>query len=428
VGGSCVIRGCIPKKLMVFASELGAIVQDAAGYGWTHTEGKVDWGLLVARRNEAVTALERLHEGHLSRHGVELIRGHALLKGPNEVEVGSRRFRARYVLLATGSAPVLPPIGGVELAITSDGFFELEKQPERVALVGGGYIAVEFASILTGLGSQVTLLVRRDLPLRGFDEDLRKECLAELRSGGAEVRTNVSVEHIDRRGTGIALRLRCADGESELHADCALVYAVGRNPTSAHVGVENAGIAVGPEGEILVDEHGATSVPSIFAVGDVTARLPLTPVAIQAGRTIADRLFGGKDVVMSYDCVPTAVFCDPPIATVGLSEEEAKQKLGESAVAVFKAGFTPLYHTLTARKTKTMVKLVVERSTDRVLGCHMIGRDAPEIIQGFAVALKAGATKAQFDATVGIHPSAAEEFVTLKDEFVSATPTGSPRR
>jgi glutathione reductase (NADPH) len=308
---------------------------------------------------------------------------------------------------------VLPPIGGVEIAVTSDGFFELREQPERAAIVGGGYVAVELASILNGLGTQVTMLVRRDLPLREFDDDLRRECLAALRAQGVEVRTHVTVEHIERREPGVSLRLRCESGEQDLHADCAIVYAVGRRPTSAHIGVENAGVAVGSEGEILVDEHGATSAPGVFAVGDVTARLPLTPVAIQAGRTIADRLFGGKDAVMSYEQVPTAVFCDPPIATVGWSEAEAKERLGEDAIAVFRAGFTPLFHTLTQRKVKTLVKLVVERSSDRVLGCHMIGRDAPEIIQGFAVALKAGATKAQFDATVGIHPSSAEELVTL---------------
>jgi glutathione reductase (NADPH) len=414
VGGTCVIRGCIPKKLMVYASELGAMVQDAAGYGWPHAQGKVDWQSLVARRDAAVAALEKLHEGHLSREGVELLRGHAQLAGPHEVDVDGRRFSARYVLIASGSAPVLPPIGGVDLAITSDGFFELKEQPRRAALVGGGYVAVEFASILNGLGTEVTMLVRRDLPLRGFDQDLRKECLAALRAQGVEVRTNVTVEHIDSEKGGVSLRLRCEDGEQDLHADCAIVYAVGRGPTSAHIGVEKAGVAVGGEGEILVDEHGATSVPSVFAVGDVTARMPLTPVAIQAGRTVADRLFGGKDAVMSYENVPTAVFCDPPIATVGLTEAEAKKRLGDEAVVVYKSGFTPLYHTLTERKVRTLVKLVVERSTDRVLGCHMIGRDAPEIIQGFAVALKAGATKAVFDATVGIHPSSAEEFVTLR--------------
>jgi glutathione reductase (NADPH) len=413
VGGTCVIRGCIPKKLMLYAAELGAVVEDAAGYGWTHTAGKVDWARLVARRDEAVLSLERLHEGHLSRYGVELLRGHARITGENEVEIEGRRHRTRYVLLATGSAPVLPPIGGVEHALTSDGFFELKKQPERVALVGGGYIAVEFASILNGLGTHVTLLVRRDFPLREFDEDLRKECLAALRAQGIDVRTNVTVEHIDPCSEGMRLHLREAEGTSDLVVDCTLVYAVGRNPRTADLGLETAGVAVGRTGEIVVDEHGTTSVPWIFAVGDVTAHFPLTPVAIQAGRTIADRVFGKKDVVMSYADVPTAVFCEPPIATVGLTEAEAKERLGVDRVKTYRATFTPLFHTLTERKTKTLVKLVVDRETDRVLGCHMIGRDAAEIIQGFAVAIKAGATKAAFDSTVGIHPSSAEEFVTL---------------
>jgi glutathione reductase (NADPH) len=237
--------------------------------------------------------------------------------------------------------------------------------------------------------------------------------MAALRAQGVETRTRTSVERIEPSGSGLRLRLRSEDGLNDLDVDAALVYAVGRNPCTAHLGLETVGVQVGPEGEILTDEHGTTSVAGIHAIGDVTARMPLTPVAIQAGRLLADRLFGGKNVAMSYEDVPTAVFCDPPIATVGLSEAEARQRLGDDGVVVYKAGFTPLHHTLTERKTKTIVKLVVDKRTDRVLGCHMIGREAPEIVQGLAVALKAGATKAMFDATVGIHPTSAEEFVTL---------------
>jgi glutathione reductase (NADPH) len=412
VGGTCVIRGCIPKKLMVYAADLGESVHDAEGYGWQHAAGALDWGRLVERRDEAVKALERTHEGHLSRAGVDLLRGTARVAGPDEVDVDGRRVTTRYILLAPGSTPVIPPIGGIEHAITSDGVFELSTRPSHVAIAGSGYIAIEFASILRGLGSRVTLILRRELPLREFDEDLRRECLAALRAKGIEVRTRTTIERIEAHRRRLSLHLRAETGTPILETDTVL-FAIGRAPSTAKLGLETVGIAVGGEGEVLVDEHGATSVPSIFAVGDVAAKKPLTPVAIQAGRTIADRLFGGKDLVMSYADIPTAVFCDPPIATVGATESEARASLGEDGVTIYKASFTPLYHTLTTRKTKTLVKLVVDKGTDRVLGCHMVGRDAPEIIQGFAVAVKAGATKAVFDATVGIHPSAAEEFVTL---------------
>ena len=412
VGGTCVIRGCVPKKLMVYAADLGESVHDAEGYGWQHRAGTLDWGRLVERRDNAVRALEGAHEGHLSRAGVDLLRGTARVAGPNEVDVGGRLVTTRYVLLAPGSAPVMPPIGGIEHAITSDGVFELATQPSHVTIAGSGYIAIEFASILRGLGSHVTLILRRELPLNEFDADLRRECLVALRAKGVEVRTHTTIERIEQRGRRLSLQLRAEDGVPELETETVL-FAIGRSPSTANLGLETVGVTVGPEGEVLVNEHGTTSVPSIFAVGDVTAKKPLTPVAIQAGRAIADRLFGGKDVVMSYADIPTAVFCDPPIAAVGATETEAKARLGEDGVTIYKTSFTPMYHALTTRKAKTLVKLVVEKKTDKVLGCHMIGRDAPEIIQGFAVALKAGATKAIFDATVGIHPSAAEEFVTL---------------
>jgi len=412
VGGTCVIRGCIPKKLMVYAAELGAAVEYAAEYGWATARGAHDWERLVEKRDAAVRSLELAHEGHLERAGVGLIRGRARVVGPHEVEIDGAVKRARFVLIATGSTPVLPDVPGIEHAITSDGFFQLPHRPERVAIVGGGYIAVELASILRGLGSKVSLIVRRELPLRGFDDDLRRELDAALRAAGVDVRASTTVRRIQRDREGLRLELDGPDGDA-LRVDAAMVYAVGRKPVTSDLGLEAIAVELGRDGEILVDDHGVTSVPSVLAIGDVTGRVPLTPVAIQAGRVLADRLFGNKSATMSYEDVPTAVFSEPPIATVGLTEEQARRTLGDARVTVHKARFTPLLHMLTRGKVPTTVKMIVDAQTDRVVGCHMIGHDAPEIIQGMAVAMKAGATKADFDATVGIHPSSAEEFVTF---------------
>ncbi len=414
VGGTCVIRGCIPKKLMVYAAELGEVVSDAEGYGWNHRRGALDWGRLIASRNRAIAELERVHERHLADAEIELVRGHARLVGAHEVDAGGRRLRARYVLIASGATPILPEIPGIEHTTTSDGFFELAEPPGRTVIVGGGYIGVEFASILAGLGFAVSLLVRRDLPLRGFDDDLRRGCADALRAAGVDLRVHAVVERVGAQNGERIVELVWAGERVRLTADRVVVYAVGRRPRTESLGAETVGLELGPHGEIVCDDNGATSVPSIFAVGDVTGRKALTPVAIQAARLLADRLFGGSDATMRYEGIPTAVFCDPPIATVGLTEAEAIARYGEDEVRIFKAAFTPLFHTLTRRKPRTLVKMVVRRSDDRVLGCHMLGRDAPEIIQGLAVAMAAGATKADFDQTVGIHPTSAEEFVTLR--------------
>jgi len=413
VGGTCVIRGCIPKKLMVYAGELGHALTDAKGYGWRTAPAALDWLALAERRDAAVMRLERRHEELLEKAGVALLRGHATVRGPNEVAVDDRVLRTRYVLVATGAAPVLPRVPGVEHAITSDGFFELREQPRRVVIVGGGYIAVELASILGALGTQVSLVMRGDLPLRGFDADLRRELRDALAAVGIEILSATKVLSVERHERAVRATIDGNDGKRTLAADHLLLYATGRDPRSSGLGLEAIGVRLGPRGEVLTDDDGVTSVPSVLAVGDVTGRVALTPVAIQAGRLLADRIFGGKDVHMSYEQIPTAVFSEPPIGTVGLTEEQAVERFGTEQVRVYKAAFTPLLHNLTDRKSRTFVKLVVDRKSDRVLGCHIIGRDAAEIIQGFAVALKAGATKAHFDETVGIHPSSAEEFVTL---------------
>jgi len=413
VGGTCVIRGCIPKKLMVYAAEHGHAHGDAAGYGWTGETGSLDWGKLVSKRNDAVGGLEKAHEGHLEKAGVRLLRGRARIVGANEVELDGRRVSARFILVATGGRPVLPDIDGIEHAITSDGFFELSEQPRRVLIVGGGYIAVEFASMMAGLGTETTLVIRRDRPLRGFDDDLRTELLAALRAVGVDVRVETTVQRLVRAGAVTKCLLADSAGEAELEVDHAVVYAVGRSANVAGLGLESVGITLGPKREIPVDEDDRTKVQSIFAIGDVTERAPLTPVAIQAGRALADRLFGNKDSRMSYEDIPTAVFTEPPIATVGLTTEQAVERYGEDGVTVYRSGFNPLVHMLTDRKVRTFIKMIVHKESDRVLGCHMIGHDAPEIIQGLGVAIKAGATKRDFDATVGIHPSTAEEFVTM---------------
>lgn len=413
VGGTCVIRGCIPKKLMVYAAHFADAFEDAGGYGWNVPSTDLDWSALVAARNRAVADLEVAHKRHLENAGVELIEGRARFEGPHQVRVGSRLVSGERFLLATGSAPVLPTIEGAEAASTSDDVFRLSERPERVALVGGGYIAVEFACILRGLGCEVTLVVRRDLPLRGFDDDLRRELLAGLREQGIEVLTETVVRSIRTDGGGLSVQVEGPDGRQDRQADQAVVYAIGRSPRTAGLGLEEIGVGLGPGGRILTDEDANTSLGHVFAVGDVAGRAPLTPVAIQAARAWADRVFGGKPASMSYEGIPTAVFSSPPIGTVGLTEQQAVERYGEAGVQVYKSRFQPLLHTLTERKVATLVKLVVHASEGRVLGTHIIGHDAPEIIQGFAVALKAGATKADFDATVGIHPSTAEEFVTL---------------
>jgi len=413
VGGTCVIRGCIPKKLMVYAADMHGVLADATGYGWSCGSAELSWPRLVARRDEAVAGLERAHEGHLERAGVELVRGRATVVGPGEVSVGEKTLRSRYILIATGAAPVLPPVEGIENAITSDGFFELAEQPKHVAIVGGGYIAVELASILRGVGTDVTLIIRRDLPLRGFDEELRRELHDALLAQGVDVRAGSTVSRIERVDGQARVQLDTPEGAAELVADQALLYAVGRAPNTAGLGLAEIGVPLDERGAVVSDEDGSTPVPSILAVGDVTGRIALTPVAIQAGRAIADRVFGGKTTTMSYDGIPTAVFTEPPIGTVGLTEQQAEEHLGKERTRVYRSRFTPLSHMLTERKIATLVKMIVDEETDRVVGCHMIGHDAPEIIQGIAVAMKAGATKADFDATVGIHPSSAEEFVTL---------------
>jgi glutathione reductase (NADPH) len=412
-GGTCVIRGCVPKKLLVYASQFPEAFADARGFGWTVGDTRFSWPALIAAKDREIGRLEGVYRKLLESSGVTIFTARACLADAHTVEVAGRRVTARYILIATGGHPFVPEIPGRELAITSNEAFHLPDLPRRVLVVGGGYIAVEFAGIFEGLGSQVTLAYRGAEILRGFDEDVRRFLDAEMKKKGIEVRLRTDVASIARRADG-ALDARLKDGAT-ITVDM-VMFATGRIPSTAGLGLAEAGVTLGPLGEVVVDEQMRTSVPHIFAVGDVTHRVQLTPVAIREGAAVATALFGGAEEIADHTYVPTAVFSQPPIGTVGLTEAEAVAACG--TVEVYKADFRPMKNTLGGRDERTLMKLVVDARSQRVLGAHMVGEHAPEIIQGIGIAVKAGLTKAQFDATVGIHPTAAEEFVTLRERKV----------
>lgn len=411
VGGTCVIRGCIPKKLMVYAAQLGASRRLAQAYGWRDTLGELSWPDLVAFRNAAVGRLEEMHERNLAKAGVTLFKGHARLLDAHRVAVGDEPLQADKILIATGSSPILPPIPGADAAISSDGFWDLPERPRSATIIGGGYIAVEFASILQGLGCSTTLLVRSRI-LREFDASIGEHLGAALRRHGVTVHEGAAIAHIE----GDTVAFHDAEGQPrEVTSHACVLFAAGRAPNTEGLGLKEAGVALDPGGAIEVDAEHRTSTPHIFAVGDVIGRAQLTPVAIRAGRSVADREFGPSPTPMSYDDIPTAIFSCPPVGTVGLSEAQARERHGED-LNVYQATFNPMLYSPCAPEDKvpTFMKLLVQRSTDRVLGFHMVGDDAPEIIQGFAAALKAGVTKAQLDSTTAMHPTAAEEFVLMR--------------
>ena len=408
LGGTCVNVGCIPKKLLVYASEYGAAFEEAAGFGWTLAPGHFDWSRLIANKNREIARLNGVYGDLLTGAGAKIIDGRAVLVDAHTVMVGAERLTAEYLLIATGSWPVVPSIPGAEHAITSNEAFFLEQLPQSVILVGGGYIAAEFAGIFHGLGVKVTQLYRGSLFLRGFDDDVRTKLAEEMRKRGVDLRFNADVSSIERSGAGVRAMLN--DG-SALSADL-IMYATGRAPNTRGIGLEQNGVKLDAEGGVVVDRYSQSSQPNIYAVGDCTNRVMLTPVAIAEGQAVAETLFNHKPTAIDLALVPSAVFSQPSIGTVGLTETQARQSLGE--IDVYKSHFRPLRHTLSGRDERTFMKLVVERKTDRVAGCHMVGADAGEIIQGFAVALKCKATKADFNATIGIHPTAAEEFVTMR--------------
>ena len=412
LGGTCVNLGCIPKKLYSFASHYAESFEEAHGYGWSVGASSFDWATLKARRAAEISRLNAIYGQLLEGAGARILRGRARIFGPNEVEVSGERFRAEHIVVATGGWPVPPDVPGGELAISSNEIFDLARFPKRLVVVGGGYIACEFASIFNGLGAEVTQLCRREQILRGFDADIRAFITTEMGKRGVNIRTGMKVASLESGGAGAPIRVTLADGDV-IYADSVL-YATGRAPNVAGLGLETVGVALDLNGAVIVDERYRTNVPGVYAIGDVIDRVQLTPVALAEAMALIDDLFGGVERHVDYLHIPTAVFTHPNIGTIGLSEEDARARF--TKIRVYRTDFKPLRHTLSMSTERTLMKLVVDDASDRVVGLHMVGADAGETIQGFAVAMKAGATKAVFDATLGIHPTAAEEFVTMRTQ------------
>ncbi len=410
VGGTCVLRGCVPKKLLVYASEFARDFDDAEGYAWTVGETKVDWAQMIAKKDRELDRLNGIYLNLLKNSNVQLFEGRARLIDAHTVEVAGKRVTSETIMIATGGHAQRPPIPGIELTMTSDDILDMKEIPKHLVVVGGGFIAVEFACIFRNLGSEVTEIVRGDNILRGFDPDVRSSLADEMKKQGMTLKPNTNVTAIEKSDNGLVV---VTDVGERIACDRVL-YATGRVPNSKGLGLEEVGVTVNKLGAIAVDEWSKTTVPNIYAVGDVTNRINLTPVAIAESRAVAETLYNNNPIRMDHDNVPSAVFSQPPIGQVGLSEDVARGIYGE--VDVYVTRFKPMKNTLSGRDERTMMKLVVDAKTDRVLGCHMVGPDAPEIIQGLAIAVKCGATKRQFDQTVGIHPSAAEEFVTLREK------------
>jgi glutathione reductase (NADPH) len=410
-GGTCVNVGCIPKKLFSYAAHFREDFEIARAYGWTAGEPAFDWATLLANKDREIARLNGIYERLLVNAGVALHKSRATVRGPHEVEVDGKVISARHILVATGSWPTIPPIPGREHAITSNEAFHLPKLPPRVIVVGGGYIALEFASIFHGLGVETTLSYRGRRLLRGFDAELGTRIAEEMTAKGLKVRFGGEPRAILKRGDG-CLEIAYGDG-SRQDADL-VMFATGRKPNTVNLGLDAAGVELAPDGAIRVDRYSKSSVDSIHAIGDVTNRINLTPVATAEAMWLARTLFRNEPTAIDHENVPTAVFSNPNLATVGLSEEQARERHGE--LDIYKASFRGLKLTLSSHTERTFMKLVVDRASQRVLGAHMIGPDAGEVIQGIAIAVKLGATKAQFDATIGIHPTAAEEFVTMREK------------
>ena len=411
LGGTCVNVGCVPKKLMWHAAEMAHGIDDAAGYGFDLNLLGHDWPRLKMRRDAYIKRLNGIYEGNLDTRGVTLLRGRAAFAEGGGILLGGERYRARQVVIATGGRPAVPEIQGAELGITSDDFFELDARPQRVLVVGSGYVSVELGGVFRALGSDVTIAVRRDGVLRDFDPMLREVLMDQMRRDGVCIETGVVPAAVCRKSEG--LELRATDGRRFGGYD-ALLWAIGRTANTPSLELDRAGVRTDEEGFIPVDDWQDTNVAGVHAIGDVTGRIALTPVAIAAGRRLADRLFGGMpERRLDYECIPTVIFSHPPIGTVGLSEPEAHARHGD-AVRIHEGRFTPLLHALTERKVPAAVKLVTVGDEERVVGCHVIGHGADEMLQGFAVAVRMGARKRDFDDTVAIHPTSAEELVTLR--------------
>lgn len=409
MGGTCVIRGCVPKKLMVYASSYSEAFEDARGYGWSVGETSFDWASLIRGKDAEITRLEGIYRRNLGNAGVTMHDARATVSGTHEVTLSTGEvFRAKHILIATGGHPFVPEFPGSDHAITSNDVFHLETQPKRALIVGGGYIACEFAGILNGLGSDVTQFYRSEQILRGFDNDVREHVAEEMRKKGIDIRTNTDVAAIEKTDAGLLVTTKAGD---TLTVD-AVLYATGRKPNSANLGLEAVGVGMKPNGAIEVDEWSQTAVPSIFAVGDVTGRLELTPVAIREGAAFVETVFRGNPTAADHKTVATAVFTQPEIGTVGLSEEEAR---ASHDIEIYRAKFRAMGHVLPDRDEKMLMKLVVDKAKRTVLGVHIVGHGAGEMIQMAGIAVKMGATKEDFDATVAVHPTAAEELVTMKE-------------
>ena len=409
LGGTCVNVGCIPKKLYSYAAGYGEAFEEAAGFGWKVGEPHFDWKVLKANRAREIQRLNGVYRGLLDGAGVTLVQGWAQLADPHTVQVDDRRYTARYVLIATGGMPSVPKVSGGEHVIVSDAMFDLDPFPKRLAVVGAGYIACEFASIFNGLGAQVTQLSRSAHLLNGFDDDVRQFLAKEMTRAGIDIRFNAEIGMITRQKDGLCAML--SRGQ-RVEVD-AVLYATGRVPNTGGMGLEAAGVQLNEQGGVVVDAHYRSSVPSVYAVGDVSTRQQLTPVALAEAMVVVDALFGKGQRELDYDYTPTAVFTHPNIGTCGYTEAAARTKFGR--VTLFSSEFRALRHTLSGSGERTFMKLVVDTASDRVVGLHMVGPDAGEVVQGFAVAMRAGATKAMFDRTIGIHPTVAEEFVTMRE-------------
>jgi glutathione reductase (NADPH) len=408
-GGTCVIRGCVPKKLFVYASEMRHEIEDAAGFGWSVPEATFDWNTLRDNKDKEIDRLNKIYIALLEKHDVKVMHGRGTLTDAHTVDVGGTSYTAETILIATGATPYLPDTHGIGNAITSNEAFHLTELPSHVTVVGGGYIAIEFAQIFNGFGCDVSLVHRRDLLLRGFDHDVRTTVTRNLASHGIELHLPAEVDGVDRRSDG-TLRVSLSTGKT---IDTKAYFcATGRRPNTAGLGLEAIGIDLDPVGAIVVDDYSRTAVPNVYAVGDVTNRVNLTPVAIREGQAFADTVYNEIPRKPDYRCVPTAVFSQPPTASCGLTESLAREEYG--AIDVYRSVFRPMRHTLSGRDEKTMMKLVVDRRSQRVLGAHMVGLDAAEIIQALAVAIHMKATKADLDATTAIHPTTAEEFVLMR--------------
>ena len=411
LGGTCVNVGCVPKKIMWNAASIAHVFHEAGDYGFTAKVERFDWGALKKSRDDYVAWLNGRYQAGLEKYGVEWIRGRARFDGPRAVAVNGARLEAPNIAIAAGGRPIIPTWKGAELGITSDGFFELPRQPRRVAIVGAGYVAVELAGVFRALGSEVALLVRRSSVLMSFDELLREAVMREMTADGIEIHTNTHVREAVRETSGITLRR--LEGADLKGFDCVL-WAVGREPVTDDLNLAAAGVKTDAARHVITDEWQNTNVPGIYAVGDVTGREALTPVAIAAGRRLSDRLFGGQlQRKLIYENIPSVIFSHPPLGTVGLTEADARARHGD-AVKIYKTEFTPLFHAFTHRKSKAVMKLVTVGKEEKIVGCHTFGPGADEMLQGFAVAVRMGATKRDFDDTVAIHPTSAEELVTLR--------------